>query len=143
MYSTNYTYRVCRKTTPVCLCVCVGTGMCYWYQGVLRTQRRVKPASVRILIEAASASLTVSLTDCIRFWALWTSISVAWMLEGESERAVKHCGHWGSKGVETGLKMYRVPSESIQTLDFFHILLGYSLILISIKLFLSSTHNTP
>lgn len=50
----------------------------YWYQGVFRTQRRVNPASVRILMEAASASLTVSFTDCIRFWALWTSISVAW-----------------------------------------------------------------
>lgn len=50
----------------------------YWYQGVLRTQRRVQPASVRILIEAASASLTVSFTDCIRFWALWTNMSVAW-----------------------------------------------------------------
>lgn len=50
----------------------------YWYQGVLRTQRRVNPASVRILMEAASASLTVSFTDCIRFWALWTNMSVAW-----------------------------------------------------------------
>lgn len=50
----------------------------YWYQGVLRTQRRVNPASVRILMDAASASLTVSFTDCIRFWALWTNISVAW-----------------------------------------------------------------
>lgn len=50
----------------------------YWYQGVFRTHRRVKPASVRILMEAASASLTVSFTDCIRFWALWTNISVAW-----------------------------------------------------------------
>ncbi len=50
----------------------------YWYQGVLRTQRRVNPASVRILMEAASASRTVSFTDCIRFWALWTSMSVAW-----------------------------------------------------------------
>lgn len=49
----------------------------YWYQGVFRTQWRVKPASVRILMEAASASLTVSLTDCIKFWALWTNISVA------------------------------------------------------------------
>lgn len=29
-------------------------------------------------MEAASASLTVSFTDCIRFWALWTNISVAW-----------------------------------------------------------------
>ncbi|KAG7236333.1 hypothetical protein INR49_001030 [Caranx melampygus] len=50
------------------------------FQGVLRTQRRVNPASVRILMEAASASLTVSFTDCIRFWALWTSISVAWLV---------------------------------------------------------------
>lgn len=50
----------------------------HWYQGVFRTHRRVKPASVRILMEAASASLTVSFTDCIRFWALWTNISVAW-----------------------------------------------------------------
>lgn len=50
----------------------------YWYQGVFLTQWRVKPASVRILMEAASASLTVSFTDCIRFWALWTNISVAW-----------------------------------------------------------------
>lgn len=49
----------------------------YWYQGVFLTQRSVNPASVRILIEAASASRTVSFTDCIRFWALWTSISVA------------------------------------------------------------------
>lgn len=49
----------------------------YWYQGVFLTQWRVKPASVRILMEAASASLTVSFTDCIRFWALWTNISVA------------------------------------------------------------------
>lgn len=39
----------------------------YWYQGVFRTQWRVKPASVRILMEAASASLTVSFTDCIKF----------------------------------------------------------------------------
>lgn len=50
----------------------------YWYQGVFRTQWRVKPASVRILMEAASASLTVSFTDCIKFWALWTNISVAY-----------------------------------------------------------------
>lgn len=50
----------------------------YWYQGVFLTQWRVKPASVRILMEAASASLTVSFTDCIRFWALCTNISVAW-----------------------------------------------------------------
>ena len=50
----------------------------YWYQGVLRTQRRVHPESVRILMEAASASLTVSFTDCIRFWALCTNMSVAW-----------------------------------------------------------------
>lgn len=49
----------------------------YWYQGVFLTQRSVNPASVRILIEAASASRTVSFTDCMRFWALWTSISVA------------------------------------------------------------------
>lgn len=49
----------------------------YWYQGVFLTQRSVNPASVRILIEAASASRTVSFTDCIRFWALCTSISVA------------------------------------------------------------------
>lgn len=49
----------------------------YWYHGVLRAQRSANPASVRILIDAASASLTVSFTDCIRFCALWTSISVA------------------------------------------------------------------
>lgn len=49
----------------------------YWYHGVFLTQRKVNPASVRILIEAASASRTVSLTDCMRFWALWTNISVA------------------------------------------------------------------
>lgn len=42
----------------------------YWYQGVFLTQRSVNPASVRILIEAASASRTVSFTDCMRFWAL-------------------------------------------------------------------------
>lgn len=54
------------------------TSFIYWYQGVLRTHRRVHPESVRILMEAASASLTVSFTDCIRFWALWTNISVAW-----------------------------------------------------------------
>lgn len=53
----------------------------YWYQGVFLTQWRVKPASVRILMEAASASLTVSFTDCIRFWALCTNISVAWERE--------------------------------------------------------------
>lgn len=39
----------------------------YWYQGVFLTQRSVNPASVRILIEAASASRTVSFTDCMRF----------------------------------------------------------------------------
>lgn len=54
----------------------VGPGA-YWYQGVFLTQRSVNPASVRILIEAASASRTVSFTDCMRFCALWTSISVA------------------------------------------------------------------
>lgn len=47
-----------------------GTLSAYWYQGVFLTQRRVNPASVRILIEAASASRTVSFTDCMRFWAL-------------------------------------------------------------------------
>lgn len=62
----------------------VVTSFVYWYQGVLRTQRRVNPASVRILMEAASASLTVSFTDCIRFWALWTNISVAWLRRKEA-----------------------------------------------------------
>lgn len=81
---TRGEYRMCIATfTWVCAIGASCTppqwqGLSYWYQGVLRTQRRVNPASVRILIEAASASLTVSLTDCIRFWALWTNISVAW-----------------------------------------------------------------
>lgn len=60
-----------------CFCVSQVQPGVYWYQGVFLTQRRVNPASVRILIEAASASRTVSFTDCMRFWALWTSISVA------------------------------------------------------------------
>lgn len=37
------------------------------------------PASVRILMEAASAAVTVCFTDCIRFCAFPTSISVASM----------------------------------------------------------------
>jgi hypothetical protein len=35
------------------------------------------PASVLILMEAASAAVTVCLTDCIKFCALPTNISVA------------------------------------------------------------------
>lgn len=57
-------------------------------QGVLRIQWRVKPASVRILMEAASASFTVSFTDCIRFWALWTNIFVAWVRGKERKMLV-------------------------------------------------------
>lgn len=70
MHIATFTRGVCHRFSV--------TGFVYWYQGVLRTQRSVHPASVRILMEAASASLTVSFTDCIRFWALWTNISVAW-----------------------------------------------------------------
>ena len=51
----------------------------YWYQGCFLTHRSWIPASVRILIEAASAAVTVCFTDCIKFWALPTSISVASM----------------------------------------------------------------
>ena len=51
----------------------------YWYQGCFLTHLSWIPASVLILIEAASAAVTVCLTDCIRFWALPTSISVASM----------------------------------------------------------------
>lgn len=77
------------------------TGFVYWYHGVLRTQRRVNPASVRILMEAASASLTVSFTDCIRFWALCTNISVAW--SGKHWEAVRGeiTGARGHKKVAT------------------------------------------
>ena len=49
----------------------------YWYQGERRTQRSWMPASVLILMLAASVARTVSFTDCIRFWALPTSMSVA------------------------------------------------------------------
>lgn len=50
----------------------------YWYHGCLRTQRKFWLVwSDRILMLAPSAARTVSLTDCIRFWALPTSISVA------------------------------------------------------------------
>lgn len=49
----------------------------YWYQGWDLTHLYLTPASVRILIEAASAARTVSLTDCIKFCAFPTSISVA------------------------------------------------------------------
>lgn len=62
----------------VCVYVNARTGeFVHAYQGFLRTQRSFIPASVRILIEAASQALTVSFTDCMRFWALPTSISVA------------------------------------------------------------------
>lgn len=47
------------------------------YQGLRLSQRIVQPESTRILMEAASAALTVSLTACIRFWAFPTNISVA------------------------------------------------------------------
>lgn len=49
----------------------------YVYHGRLRIQRMVYPESTRILIDAASAARTVSRTDCIKFCALPTSISVA------------------------------------------------------------------
>lgn len=47
------------------------------YQGLRLSQRIVQPESTRILMEAASAARTVSLTACIRFWAFPTNISVA------------------------------------------------------------------
>ena len=49
----------------------------YWYQGCFRIHLSLMPASVRILMEAASAAVTVCFTDCIRFWALPINISVA------------------------------------------------------------------
>lgn len=42
-------------------------------------------------MEAASASLTVSFTDCIRFWALWTSISVACLGKGSEVNESNMC----------------------------------------------------
>lgn len=61
----------------------------YWYQGFLRTHRSFIPESVRILIEAASQARTVSFTDCIRFCALPTSISVASRSSSEPGENVK------------------------------------------------------
>lgn len=49
----------------------------YWYHGFLRIHITRTPESVRILIEAAEQARTVSFTDCIKFWALPTNISVA------------------------------------------------------------------
>lgn len=49
----------------------------YVYHGLFLIQRMLYPESTRILIEAASAARTVSLTDCMRFMALPTNISVA------------------------------------------------------------------
>ena len=57
--------------------VCILWLLIYWYQGLRRIQCMRMPASVRNLIEAASAARTVSLTDCIKFWALPTNMSVA------------------------------------------------------------------
>lgn len=44
-----------------------GADSLYWYHGLRRTQCMRMPASVRSLMEAASAARTVSFTDCIRF----------------------------------------------------------------------------
>lgn len=49
----------------------------YWYHGCFRTHLSRMPASVLILMEAASAAVTVSFTDCIKFCALPTNMSVA------------------------------------------------------------------
>ena len=61
----------------------------YVYQGRFLVQRRVYPESTRILMEAASAVLTVSFTACIRFCALPTSISVASWSSSEPEKLVR------------------------------------------------------
>ena len=47
------------------------------YQGCFLTHFSLMPASVLIFIEAASAAVTVCFTDCIKFCALPTNISVA------------------------------------------------------------------
>lgn len=80
----------------------------YWYQGVFLTQRSVNPASVRILIEAASASLTVSFTDCMRFCALWTSISVAC----QERRALHYSSPWCNPVSKIGLNQERSAAIS-------------------------------
>ena len=72
---TWYQYeRVTRLLVPVRACYPpTGTSTsvlpAYWYQGERRTQRSWIPASVLILMLAASVARTVSFTDCIRFWA--------------------------------------------------------------------------
>ena len=69
----------------------------YVYQGRFLIQRIVYPESTRILIEAASAVLTVSFTACMRFCALPTSISVASWSSSEPENEADSGGQMSEK----------------------------------------------
>ena len=60
------------------------------YQGCFLTHFNLIPASVLILMEAASAAVTVCFTDCIKFWAFPISISVASRSSSVPEKLSKY-----------------------------------------------------
>lgn len=82
LFKHNFHEKIASPCTSIFPCCSMHDLNCsrqdfYVYHGRLRTQRIVYPESTRILMDAPSAARTVSRTDCMRFWALPTSISVA------------------------------------------------------------------